>query len=154
MGCLGIGMSNTTQQHGHGYCRKGLVVVAKAKLLSSHLLLLHSSPTSTTSHTPPSSQQAHPTLSLTPIELALDAVKLLWRIFDLKTSGDVQMGVAVSGVTPTGMNRVEAWFVLLSLLNSMKTVCDLHMLQGDMEKAFYYAREGAMLARTLQLAGW
>lgn len=154
VGCLGAGLvDKVQQQRSHGYCRKGLIVAANAKLLASHLLLLPGPPC-TALHPPPPAQQAPPPLTLTAIELAMDAVKTLWRIFERRTSSDDIVGVALCDATPTDVGGVEVWFVLMLLLCSMKTVSELHMLQGGMEKAYYYAREGVMLARKLQLAGW
>ena len=49
---------------------------------------------------------------------------------------------------------VSAWEILVGLLSALKKVARLHLLQGNVKQAYYYAKEGAMLARTMLLQGW
>lgn len=49
---------------------------------------------------------------------------------------------------------VSAWEILVGLLSALKQVARLHLLQGNVNQAHYYAKEGALLARTMLLQGW
>lgn len=51
-------------------------------------------------------------------------------------------------------SSVGAWDILIGLLSSLKRVSELYLEQGMLKEAYYYAREGAMLARGLLLSGW
>ena len=44
--------------------------------------------------------------------------------------------------------------VTVGLLGALREVTRVHLDQGGLREAHYYAREGAMLARTLLLRGW
>lgn len=44
--------------------------------------------------------------------------------------------------------------ILWGLLCALKEVTRVYLDQGGMREAYYYAREGAMLSRTVLLQGW
>lgn len=48
----------------------------------------------------------------------------------------------------------QSWFVLVSLLEGLLLLAQLHLLRGAMREALYYAREGANLAMRMTLGAW
>ena len=115
------------------------LLCAKAKLLASEYLLQRTfdvKPSeSLLSHRPSwcESDSAH----LTAVELAVDAVKLLWHLYDRRQphcSGSLS--------------------ILLTLLVAVQFTVRLQWLLDMSLAASYYAREGAMLAKRLFLRGW
>ena len=120
---------------------------AKTKLLVSEYLLQRTfdlKPSkSLLSHRPSwcESDSAH----LTAVELAVDAVKLLWHLCDRRCFEDIAGSVSCS---------VRAWYIRLTLLMAIRFTVRLQW-QLDMSlAASYYAREGAILAKGLFLHGW
>ena len=117
-----------------------LFVMAKAKLLACRFLLHRTSDLkSSKSLLQGRKDQCETGFTLTPVELAVDSVKVLW---DLLEHYKLKSGY------------VMVWSVLLSLLKALHTLGHLQYLHGDVKDALYYGREGAMLARTLHLKGW
>lgn len=90
-------------------------------------------------------------LRLTPVELATDSVKLLWDLAEHKSVLQCP-DASLSG--DKFSCDVLAWNILLWLLRALHTLGRLQYLHGDIKDALYYAREGAMLARTYGLQGW
>jgi hypothetical protein len=78
---------------------------------------------------------------LTPVELAVDAVKLLWKLYG---QASVQETSA----------RVHAWTRLINLLSAVEFAVELQCELDMTQTASCYAREGVMLARTLYLREW
>lgn len=139
-----------------------LFICAKAKLITCHYLLRNTSdPKSPSaflqelSEGRPPAKQNMDTFHLEPAELAVDAIKLLWRLADHK---NMQCEKAQEENVPPGQKQLSSdalsWRILLSLLEALRTASHLYCLQGLMGEAYYYAREGAMLSKALQLHGW
>lgn len=76
------------------------------------------------------------------MELAVDAVKLLWQLCDRQSVED-----RVS-------SNVLAWSVLLALLQAVYFTVRLQWQLDLTLAASYYAREGAVLTKSLHLRGW
>lgn len=76
----------------------------------------------------------------------MDATKLLWR--QAHHDGAVKDGV------PFSCSSSSAWLVLWSLLRALLSTSRLCCLQGLMDKAWHYARDGARLAKDLHLQHW
>lgn len=125
-----------------------LLVCAKAKLLASDYLLHRTfdlKPSeSLLAHCPTSCDQSD-SFYLTALELAVDAVKLLWRLSDHRH---------VRNTAGTMSCNVLAWNILLTLLKGLRFTVRVQCHHNLMLEASYYAREGAMLAKSLHLKGW
>ena len=142
-----------------------LLLCAKAKLLTCEYLLystLDLKPSSSLlrelKEVSPPSASSSDTFHLLPLELAMDAVKLLWQLANHRSVQNKGKNDSLSIDMSTSRDQLScdgmAWSVLLTLLRGLQTTARLHILQGLMAEAYYYSREGAMLARTLQLHGW
>ena len=130
----------------HNACT--LFICAKAKLLACEALLQK-----TAELKPPRSvledgcgTDDHHTFSLSPVELAVDSVKLLRDLAEHKNVRE--------GVYGPGSGTRDVWSMLLCLLKALHTLGHLQYLKGDMKEAWCYAKEGAMLAKMLYLRGW
>lgn len=138
-----------------GRSADSLFLCAKAKLLACECLLhrtfdLKPSKSLLADGCGSNSTDRHPpAFSLTPAELAVDSVKLLWDLAEHKSVRE-----SASGGGSRFSCDVQAWNVSLCLLRALHTLGHLQYLHGDMKDALYYAREGAMLAKTLYLQGW
>ena len=120
-----------------------LFLCARAKLLACECLL-HRTPTPPSPPPPPSSLP--PRFCLTPVELAMDGVKLLRGLCEHVEAG---------GSGDKGSCRLlRRWRLCLCLLEGLKLLAGLQVMHGDLKEGLYYAREGARLARTLCWTGW
>lgn len=124
-----------------------LLVCAKAKLLVSEYMLHRTFDlkpyTSLLAHQPASDQSD--CFHLSAVELAVDAVKLLWRLSDHRH---------VQSSADEVSSNVLAWNIMLTLLRGLRFTVRLQCQQNMMLEASYYAREGAMLCKSLRLRGW
>jgi len=122
------------------------LLCAKAKLLASEYLLCRNfdlkSPALLLSAQ--CSEQAD-VFRLTAVELAMDAVKLLWRLSDRKHVLEGSNKVSCSWLT---------WTILLTLLRGLHMVAEVLCQHSLMSEAYCYAREGAMLAKAMHLKAW
>lgn len=73
---------------------------------------------------------------------------------EMKEAEDVSTQGKLSSVSHIISPVVSAWEILVSLLSALKQAARLHLLQGNVNQAHYYAKEGTMLARTMLLQGW
>lgn len=131
--------------HCRGYCPQAMIIAATTRQLSSELLL-HAPDTS--SDSPPTTRSESVWMQ-TPVELAQDAMKLLWKMLDGYKS-QIKSDSAHIGM----LAYSNVWEVLLSLLRVIKWVCHLYMQQGCVEKAFNFLREALMVTKTLRLGSW
>eukprot|EP00731_Ephydatia_muelleri_P013021 Em0007g331a len=130
------------------------VLQARAKLLAASLLR----------HRPPSplltpeqvldhlestpSSLLLPHFALTPLELAMDALRLLQGVVGgdaLKKGEEAQKRASV---------EVRGWELCEGLLEALKMAAEMHWLCGMVREAYYYAREGLKLARSKALRYW
>lgn len=56
--------------------------------------------------------------------------------------------------SPTFSSSVIAWQILVSVLDSLKTLSCAYLSQGNVAKAYTKAREGAMMSKLTLLQGW
>lgn len=132
-----------------GKSTHSLLVCAKAKLLASEYLLHRTFDLkpckSLLAHQPASCDQSD-SFHFSAVELAVDAVKLLWRL-PWHAKQVLNTGASVTC-------DVHAWDILLTLLKGLHFTVRLQCQHNMMLEASYYAREGAMLAKSLHLRGW
>lgn len=125
------------------------LVCAKAKLLASEYLLhrnfdLKPSKRLLTQQPTPHGDQPD-CFHLTATELAIDAVKLLWRLSAHKS---VRESEDVSSCS------WSAWGILPTLLKALHFTARLLSQHNFMDKAYNCARDGAMFVKTLHLRDW
>ena len=89
-------------------------------------------------------QESTTAFHLSPLELAIDAVKLLWHLSDRKQI------LHADKVSSSWLK----WNILLTQLKGLHMVAHLLSQQNLMGEAYCYAREGAMLAKAMHLRGW
>lgn len=99
-----------------------------------------------------------PHLSLTARELAASAVKTLISLTEHCSTG-VRAREGRGGEEEGEREGVlssdpQSWSVLVSLLEGLLLLSQLHLLRGATREALYYAREGANLARRMALGAW
>ena len=83
----------------------------------------------------------------TPLEFVVAGLKLYRGILDHYSSKE---GHADAGQ----LSQLEAWEALNGLLEALRCVAVLHLRSGCLMDCFYYAREGAELARRTLLPQW
>lgn len=128
-------------------CSNALLLAAKTKLLTAQYLLHRNfslQPSSSLLDQQCVACEQSTWFHLSPVELARDAVKILWKLSDHKS------------VRHSDAHGVPClpWHILLTLLEGLHVTAQLHALHCVMGEAYHYAREGAMLAKSLHLQGW
>ena len=126
-----------------------LLLAAKAKLLTARYLLhrnfdLQPSAVNLLNEKSGSQEQSK-WFHLSPVELAGDAVKILWKLSDHKSVRHHNADHSIPCMP---------WHILFTLLEALHMTAKLHTLHCVMGEAYHYAREGAMLAKSLHLRGW
>ena len=130
------------------------VLQARAKLLAASLLqhrppspLLTPEQVLDQMETSPTSL-LHPHFSLTPLELAMDALRLLQGV----VSGDAHK--KGEEAQKRASVEVRGWELCEGLMEALKMVANVHWLCGMVREAYHYAREGLKLARSKALRYW
>lgn len=130
-----------------GKSSDSLLLCARAKLLASRYLLhkdFQLKPSRELLAGGCGQSESPAAFHLSPLELAIDAVKLLWHLSDRKR---ILHADKVSG-------SCLKWNILLTQLQGLHMVAHLLSQQNLMSEAYCYAREGAMLAKAMHLRGW
>ena len=136
-------------------CSESLLLLTKTQLLTAHYLLHRTFDLQDDCLQGPGASQQSKSFNLSPTELVLGAVKLLWTLAEHRPVWE-EGGREEGEESGSGRlsSSVLAWDILLTLLRAFLTAAKLLSLLGIMNEASYYAVEGAKLARSHQLQGW